>query len=147
MLRFVLKKTDEYERLVEFMTLMGLEFGGEAEKEQEIVSCWKVVQDPDYLVGGVILSKRKGEYYIGGIAVDPPMRRTGIGRILMNKAISEVRKLGGKRIYLVAKVPEFFRTLGFEEISFDEIEGLSGCGSCEQAGSSCFPKAMKLEIK
>ena len=146
MFRFYLKETDEYDRLVEFMEPFGLEFHGEKDLETEILKCWKVVQDPDYLVGGVILSLRKGEYYISGIAVDPPMRRTGIGRIMMEKAIKEVRSMGGKRIYLCAKVPEFFETLGFRKIPWKEASELFGCSTCEQRGVSCFPEAMKLEL-
>ena len=87
MFRFVLKETDEYDRLVEFMKPFGLEFDNDDKLETKTLKCWKVVQDPDYLVGGIILSMRSGEYYINGIAVDPPMRRTGIGKIMINKAI------------------------------------------------------------
>lgn len=146
MFRFVMKETDEYDRLVEFMEPFGLEFHGEKDLETEILKCWKVVQDPDYLVGGVILSLRKGEYYISGIAVDPVMRRMGIGKVLMNKAIKEVQKRGGKRIYLCAKVPEFFAALGFQKIPWDEASDLFGCSTCDQRGVSCFPEAMKLEV-
>ena len=146
MFRFVMKETDEYDRLVEFMEPFGLEFHGEKDLETEILKCWKVVQDPDYLVGGVILSLRKGEYYISGIAVDPVMRRMGIGKVLMNKAIKEVQKRGGKRIYLCAKVPEFFASLGFKKIPWDEASDLFGCSTCDQRGVSCFPEAMKMEI-
>ena len=146
MLRFIMKQTDEYDRLVEYMKPFGLEFNGEKDLETEILKCWKVIQEPDFLVGGVILSLRKGEYYISGIAVDPPMRRFGIGRLLMNKAIKEVRDRGGDRIYLCAKVPEFFSSLGFERIEWDEASELFGCGNCEQRGVSCFPVAMKLEL-
>ena len=74
------------------------------------------------------------------------MRRTGIGRIMMEKAIKEVRAMGGKRIYLCAKVPEFFETLGFIKIPWEEASDLFGCGTCEQRGVSCFPEAMKLEL-
>ena len=146
MFRFVMKETDEYDRLVEFMKPFGLEFNGEKDLETEILKCWKVVQDPDYLIGGVILSLRKGEYYISGIAVDPPMRRLGIGKILMKKAIKEVQNKGGKRIYLCAKVPEFFASLGFVKIPWEEASDLFGCGTCDQRDVSCFPVAMKLEL-
>ena len=146
MLRFVMKQTDEYERLVEFMESFGLEFHGEKDLETEIVKCWKVVQEPDYLAGGVILSKRCGEYYISGIAVDVPLRKGGVGTFLMKKAIKEVQTLGGESIYLVAKVPEFFATLGFKDIPWEEKPELFGCSTCDQRDVSCFPKPMKLEL-
>ena len=146
MFRFVLKETDEYDRLVEFMKPFGLEFDNDDKLETKTLKCWKVVQDPDYLVGGIILSMRSGEYYINGIAVDPPMRRTGIGKIMMDKAIKEVRKLGGKRIYLVAKVPEFFASLGFTEVKAEDAPNVSLCPKCRQFNETCFPKIMKLEL-
>ena len=148
MLRFYIKETEEYERLVGFMKPFGLEFDNDEKLGTELIKCWKVIQEPDYLVGAVMLGRRSGEYYINGIAVDPPMRRTGVGRIMMKKAISEVKKLGGERIYLVAKVHEFFRSLGFTEIGFDEApEGISGCSQCDHFGKDCDPRMMVLELE
>lgn len=146
MFRFILKETDEYDRLREFMKPFGLEFDNDEKLDTEILKCWKVVQEPDYLVGGIMLSKRCGEYYINGIAVDTPMRRTGIGSIMMKKAINEVRKLGGERIYLVAKVPEFFSSLGFTEVAPEDAPPVSGCPECSQYGKDCFPKIMMLKL-
>ena len=146
MLRFIIKQTDEYDRLKEFMESYGLEMDNDEKMGTKIVKCWKVIQESDYLVGGVMLATRKGEYYVNGIAVDTPMRRTGIGKIMMDKLIKEVRDRGGKRIYLCAKVPEFFESLGFIRIPWDEASELFGCGSCEQRGVTCFPVAMKLEV-
>ncbi|MBQ1715155.1 MAG: hypothetical protein II035_02240, partial [Firmicutes bacterium] len=83
MLRFVLKETDEYQRLTEFMTRFGLEFGDDELLGNQVIKCWKVVQEPDYLTGGIILSKRQGEYILNGIAVDAPLRKSGIGRIMV----------------------------------------------------------------
>ena len=57
MLRFYIKQTDEYERLIEFLKPMGLEFSDEEIKTDEYLRAWKVIQEPDYLVGCVILSK------------------------------------------------------------------------------------------
>ncbi len=146
MFRFIMKETEEYERLEEFMKNCGLEFSNDEEFDTEKVKAWKVVQEPDYLVGGLFLVKRKGYFYINGIAVDLPMRRTGIGAIMMKKAIAEVKKLGGTEIWLVAKVPEFFSTLGFKEVEAGEAPQIFGCLSCPQFGESCHPVIMKLDI-
>ena len=146
MLRFYIKETDEYERLKEFMIPFGLEFSNDEELGTEIIKCWKVIQEPDYLVGGVMLGMRKGHYYINGIAVDPPMRHTGVGTIMMKKVISEVRKMGGTEIWLVAKVPGFFKTLGFETVEPEDAPPITGCTSCDQYGISCKPEIMKLAL-
>ena len=146
MFRFILKETDEYDRLVEFMKPFGLEFDNDEAMGTEKVKNWKVVQEPDYLVGGIMLGKRKGYFYINGIAVDPPMRHTGIATIMMKKAINEVKKQGGSEIWLVAKVPEFFRTLGFEDVEPERAPEIFGCLNCQQFGESCHPVIMKLDI-
>ena len=54
MLRFYIKQTDEYERLIEFLKPMGLEFSDEEIESDEYLKAWKVIQEPDYLVGCVI---------------------------------------------------------------------------------------------
>ena len=146
MLRFVLKETDEYQRLVEFMTKFGLEFSGEEQLGNKVLKCWKVVQEPDHLTGGIILSERQGEYILNGIAVDTPLRKSGIGRIMVNKLVTDVRKRDGKRIYLAAKVPEFFEKVGFTEVTGHEADHLFTCPVCGQKGDTCFPKIMKLEL-
>ncbi len=120
MFRFVMRETDDYDKLVEFMTPMGLEFGNDEAMGTQIVKCWEVIQEPDFLVGAVMLATRKGEYYINGIGVDLPMRRTGIGSIMMKKAITEDKARDGKRIDLCAKGPGFVDSLGFVRIPGDE---------------------------
>lgn len=147
MVKFTMRSTDEYERLVKFFVDNQLEFDGDEEVDTDIVKCWKITQGDDYLVVGCALAKRQGEYIIDGIAVDKVLRKTGMGRILVNKVISEVKKLGGKRIYLVARAPGFFRKLGFETIDPSEAPNFFECKQCPQYGVSCHPEVMKLEIE
>ncbi len=146
MMRFKLSQTDEYDRLVDFMIPFGLEFDVEDEVDTDIIKCWKVTQEPDFLVGGIILAMREGEYIIDGIAVDPPMRKTGIGRIMLDKAVEEIKSRGGNRVFLVAKVPAFFEKLGFTAIDNETAPNFFECGQCPQYEVSCFPKVMKLEF-
>lgn len=146
MIKFKISQTDEYERLVKFMIPFGLEFDVEAEVDTDIIKCWKVTQEPDFLVGGVVLAMREGEYIIDGIAVDPPMRKTGIGRIMIKKAVDEIKSRGGNRLFLVAKVPAFFEKLGFTTVKKETAPKFFECGQCNQYRVSCFPEVMKLEF-
>lgn len=147
MMKFTMRSTDEYERLVRFFVENQLEFDGDEEVDTDIVKCWKITQGDDYLVAGCVLAKREEEYIIDGIAVDKVMRKTGMGKILVDKVISEVKKLGGERIYLVARAPGFFRKLGFEAIDPSEAPNFFECKQCPQYQVSCHPEVMKLEIK
>lgn len=147
MMKFTMRSTDEYERLVRFFVENQLEFDGDEEVDTDIVKCWKITQGDDYLVAGCVLAKREEEYIIDGIAVDKVMRKTGMGKILVAKVISEVKKLGGERIYLVARAPGFFRKLGFEAIDPSEAPNFFECKQCPQYQVSCHPEVMKLEIE
>ena len=148
MLKFRLETTDEYERLVKFFIENGLEFTNEdlEEVDTDIVHIWKMVHTGDTLVGGVVLAKREGKYIIDGIAVEKIFRKFGLGKIMVNKVISEVKKLGGDSIYLVARAPEFFKTLGFCEIKEEDAPNFFECKTCPQFNVSCNPKIMMYSL-
>ena len=52
--------------------------------------------------------------------MDKLFRKFGLGKIMLKKAINEVKKLGGNELYLVARAPEFFRNYGFETVDASE---------------------------
>ena len=80
MIRFTMKSTDEYERLVKFFVENELEFDGDEEVDTDIVKCWKVTHKDDVLIGACVLAKRQGKYIIDGIAVTKLFRKFGIGK-------------------------------------------------------------------
>ena len=147
MMKFTMSSTDEYERLVKFFVENQLEFDGDEEVDTDIIQCWKITQGDDFLVAGCVLAQREGRYIIDGIAVDKPMRKTGMGKILVDKVIDEVKKRGGDAIYLVARAPEFFRKLGFETVEPADAPNFFEFKQCPQYKVSCHPEVMKLEIK
>ena len=79
MLKFTIKSTDEYERLVKFFVENQLEFDGDEEVDTDILKCWKVTHTQDVLIGGCVLALREGKYIFDGIAVDILFRKFGIG--------------------------------------------------------------------
>ena len=147
MMKFTMSSTDEYERLVKFFVENQLEFDGDEEVDTDIIKCWKITQGDDFLVAGCVLAQIEVRYIIDGIAVDKPMRKTGMGKILVDKVIDEVKKRGGDAIYLVARAPEFFRKLGFETVEPADAPNFFECKQCPQYKVSCHPEVMKLEIK
>ena len=147
MMKFTMSSTDEYERLVKFFVENQLEFDGDEEVDTDKIKCWKITQGDDFLVAGCVLAQREGRYIIDGIAGDKPMRKTGMGKILVDKVIDEVKKRGGDAIYLVARAPEFFRKLGFETVEPADAPNFFECKQCPQYKVSCHPEVMKLEIK
>lgn len=147
MIKFTMKSTDEYDRLVKFFVENQLEFDGDEEVDTDIVKCWKVVHGDDELIGGCVLALRQNKYIIDGIAVTKLFRKFGIGKIMMEKVVKEVKKLGGRELYLVARAPEFFRTLGFKTVKPEEAPLFFECAQCPQYQKNCHPEIMKMEIE
>ena len=146
-MKFVIRTTNEYERLVQFFVKNGLEFDGDEEVDTDIIKCWKISQavqadlthikdahadGKDALVAGCVLALREGRYIIDGIAVDPVLRKEGLGKLLVDKVKQEVQARGGDAIYLVARAPGFFRRLGFETIDPQNAPNFFECKQCPQ---------------
>lgn len=160
-MKFMMRTTAEYERLVQFFVKNGLEFDGDEEVDTDIIKCWKISQaagedlkhvkdahadGKDALVAGCVLALREGRYIIDGIAVDPALRKAGLGKILVEKVKQEVLARGGDSIYLVARAPEFFRKLGFHTIDPQNAPNFFECRQCPQYQVSCHPEVMKLDL-
>ena len=163
-LNYVIATTDDYERLVPFFVANDLEFPDEEEYEvpTDLVQCWKVTEgaqpEPDEdsveyktdhhrLIGGFVLAERQGEFIVDGIAVDPEYRKEKLGKALLDLGIAETRKRGGKRIFLVARAPGFFRKSGFVTVPREEAPNFFECLTCPQYGVDCHPEVMRLDLK
>ena len=133
---------DDHESLNRFYAKNDLEISEEDPVGTDAVKSWVLMEDGK-LAGASTLAVREGEYIIDGIALDEAYRGGGRGTALLNTVISEVRKRGGKRIYLVARAPEFFAASGFEEVERTEAPEFFECFGCDQYGVKCFPKVMR----
>ena len=145
---YILRETDEYAKLVEFMIANQLEFTEEDAEEvpTDLVKCWEITDSAGNLIGGFVLAKRQGEYICDGIAVDGSRRGENLGTELLNKGIEETKSLGGRGMYLVARAPEFFRKNGFVTIPREEAPNFFECLTCPQYGKTCHPEVMKIEF-
>lgn len=139
-----MSQTDEYDRLVNFFIKNELEFDSDEDVDTDIVKCYKVTTGVDLLIGAVVLAKREDRFIIDGIAVDPKYRKHKIGKIMLNKAIEVVKKMGGNELYLVARAPEFFGKNGFITVDPEGAPNFFECKQCPQYGVSCHPEIMKL---
>ncbi|MBN7771915.1 GNAT family N-acetyltransferase [Clostridium aminobutyricum] len=146
-LRLKLSQTKEYDALTDLFMKNGLEFSKEEPVRTDVVKCWKITHgEEQFLAAGLALAKRQGEFIIDGIAVEPEYRKMKIGKIILNKAIEEVKTLGGNRIFLVARAPEFFRKRGFVTVSREDAPTFFECATCEQYNATCYPEVMRLDI-
>jgi len=61
------------------------------------------------------------EAYLANIAVDPPWRRRGVGRLLLEESLKRVRELGGREVVLEVRkgnrpALSLYRSVGFKVV-------------------------------
>lgn len=145
MTKLYLNKTEDYPSLVEFFIKNDLEFDEGEGEETNYIAAYEITHGGD-LVAAIALSLTEEQYVISGIAVDPIYRKMKLGKMLLNKAITKVKELGGEEIVLVARAPGFFKKFGFVNVSKEEEPDFFSCVGCPQNGVKCFPEVLKLHL-
>ena len=137
--------TQDYDKLVPFFIENELEFSEDEPTPTDLVKCWEALEN-GRLVGGFVLARRDGEFICDGIAVDPDLRGQELGRALLRIGLEETLRLGGSRMYLVARAPGFFRREGFRAVAREEAPDFFECLTCDQYGVSCHPEVMVKDL-
>jgi amino-acid N-acetyltransferase len=87
---------------------------------------------------------------IKSLAVDAGAQKQGLGRRLVEAAIDRIRPLHTSQIVVLTFTPEFFRHLGFREVSKQTLmhKIYAGCINCTKYDSpfTCPEVAMTLEM-
>lgn len=138
--------TDDMDTLNDFFEANDLEISDAEPVETNVIKAWRADDENGNLVGGVCLAYREGDYIIDGIAVDQSLRGQRMGEKLLGLAIDQVKSLGGKKLFLVARAPGFFKTQGFNIVSEKEAPLFFECVDCPQYKVDCFPEIMLLEV-
>ena len=138
--------TQDYDKLVPFFIENELEFSEDEPTPTDLVKCWEALEN-GRLVGGFVLARRDGEFICDGIAVDPDLRGQELGRALLRIGLEETLRLGGSRMYLVARAPGFFRREGFRAVAREEAPDFFECLTCDQYGVSCHPEVMVKDLQ
>ena len=142
--KFVL--TEDMDSLNIFFEANDLEVSDAEPVETNVIKAWKMEGEEGEIIAGICLAHREGEYIIDGIAVDQKLRGQRIGENLLKLAIDEVKAREGKRIFLVARAPGFFKTQGFRIVSHEDAPLFYECAGCPQFKVDCFPEVMVLEV-
>lgn len=143
---YSIKETDDYYGLFAMFKEHGLEVSPEDPPHENTIKYWEALDENGNRVGGAQLEKRVGEYVVGGISVLPEFRKRNIGSQLMETIMDEVRERGGDRLMLVAKVPEFYYTLGFVSLPRENAPNISKCMICSQFNNTCFPEILLKKL-
>ena len=88
---------------------------------------------------------------IQSVAVRSPYRRKGIGRDLIEAMVERVSVFNPKEVVVLTFAPEFFRALGFPEISKTQVmhKLYTGCINCAKHANpfTCPEIAMKKDVR
>ena len=133
---------NDYISLSAFFYQNGLEVKPKIEKPERVLKYWECKDADGKLIAGGALETRDSKFVVADIAVDETYRGQGLGLRLMQIMDKEVQKRGGNEAWLAAKVPDFYRKLGWSSVPREEAPEISDCLRCPQFGNECTPQIM-----
>ena len=136
---------DNSEKLRQFYLENGLEVSQNLEREDGAVFS-TAYSENGVILAAATLSLRQGIYVLDYIAVSKSVRGKGIGRSAFLIVKQRACVLGADKIYLTARSPKFFESMGFKNGSPDCIDMNEGCKGCQQYGTTCVSVPMVLTL-
>ena len=116
-----------------------------AEAEGEMVGC------AAYQVHPEIGNAEAATVEIVSVAVKSMFRKRGIGRLLVEAIVANVRRFSPKEVLVLTFAPEFFHKLGFAETPKTEVmhKLYTGCINCTKHADpfTCPEIAMKRSLR
>ena len=101
------------------------------------------------LMGSAALECEDGEHFLEWVAVDSSVRMRGVGTSLVALVEGEARARGMTELWAKARVPEFYRSIGFRVLGAKEKgpKTLDGCIGCPEFRTSCYPAIVVKDIR
>ena len=86
--------------------------------------------------------------FVEEVAVREDLRGTGLGRMVVEAVLKEARRREIETIWAMARAPDFFRKMGFEEAQEKDLlaQLLGQCDECKDYRSICNPMLMKKHL-
>ena len=116
-----------------------------AECDGEMVGC------AAYQVHPEIGDAEAATVEIVSVAVKSVFRRRGVGRLLVEAVVANVRRFSPREVLVLTFAPEFFRKLGFVETPKTEVmhKLYTGCINCTKHADpfTCPELAMKRSLR
>ena len=95
----------------------GLEVTPSQEAPEGTLALWRCDDLEDgSLLGAATLQMRAGHHVLAHLAVAEPARGQGLGAELLAVAEAQAVRLGAKELWLVGKVPDFYRQFHWVEV-------------------------------
>lgn len=147
MMSEIIVYTKNYKSLVDLFVRAGLEIDPNDPEPEGLVTCMKLVDAETgnkYGAGGLCYN---GEYILRCIAVEEEYRGKGYGKRLVEAVMEEAKKRGAARIWLTAKVPEFYKKFGFRVVPRESAPFITKCGECPQYHNGCDSEVMVYDYE
>ena len=116
-----------------------------AEAEGEMVGC------ASYQIHPEIGNAEAATVEIVSVAVKSMFRKRGIGRLLVDAIVANVKRFSPKEVLVLTFAPEFFAKLGFVETPKTEVmhKLYTGCINCAKHANpfTCPEIAMKRDMR
>ena len=141
-----IEKFYNHDELIDFYISRGIEFN-ETRKYFRTPLFSYVAKITDLIVGAITICKEGNNFILDELAVLSEYENQGIGTSLFETSVKYIEEqYGNSKIYLVAKIPLFWKNKGFKCISKDEAPEFSECFTCPEFQKNCFPEIMVLDL-
>ena len=140
------KRTEDYEAVKELAIRAGLD--SKDKSVEDIVAAFGYYLD-GRLMGCAALEYEDGQHFLEWVAVDSGIRMRGVGASLVALVEGEARARGMTELWAKARVPEFYRSIGFRVIGEKEkgLKTLEGCIGCPEFNTSCHPAIVIKDVR
>ncbi len=138
-------ETKQHNMLYDFYFKNGLEVSKNIEVDDGSVYSI-VAQAHGKLAAAATLSFRKNIFILDYIAVDSVYRKSGLGKKALDIITKKAKGLGADAIYITARVPDFFKKMGFKLGSPEGVDMNEDCIGCEKYGTECVSMPMRLTL-
>ncbi|MCF8069694.1 MAG: GNAT family N-acetyltransferase [Desulfobacterales bacterium] len=135
-----IKENRNYEKLMKVFLRNGLEEPS-PDDTSTLLKAWEIIED-EQVVGGSSVTNHNGAYVLEYFAIDEPFRDKGWSRQLFELAIAYLKEQSASIVYIVTKIPSYFKKVGFEKIDRKDAPDFSECFDCQQYMENCFPEVM-----
>ncbi|MEF9942386.1 MAG: GNAT family N-acetyltransferase [Lachnospiraceae bacterium] len=137
-------ETMNYQDLVPLMIQEGLEITENTPVPEGIICCIELLEKESGLrIGcGVVTSDSK-EIVLRCAAIKKEFQKQGFGTVIVNRALEIAKENGAIRLVLTAKVPEFYKKLGFQIIPYEKYPYRNDCATCKRFHNGCNSEMME----
>ncbi|MEE0649032.1 MAG: GNAT family N-acetyltransferase [[Clostridium] scindens] len=137
----------QFEAMLPMFIRTGLEYSLEEKAPEGLLTCIEVIErETGNRVGGAALAYAHDVFIIKAVAIEQAYQGKGLGTMVVKDAIKEAQGRGAVKIFLVAKVPEFYKKLGFQVVDQQSASDISTCYLCSRYHNGCDSEIMMKEI-